>query len=98
MINQVDVHQAAAALQKGTPLIDVREPDEFAAHHIAGSINIPLSQLQKMADEIPDNCLMICAVGARSGMAASWLLKQGKHATNVLGGIHAWHAAGLPLQ
>ncbi len=35
-------------------VVDVREPQEFAAGHIEGAINIPLSELLRHLDELPD--------------------------------------------
>ena len=34
-------------------LVDVREPDEFAAGHIPGALNLPLSQLRERYAELP---------------------------------------------
>jgi rhodanese-related sulfurtransferase len=36
-------------------VIDVREPDEYADGHIEGAINIPLRELLKNLDELPDS-------------------------------------------
>ncbi len=36
-------------------VIDVREPEEYAAGHIEGAINIPLRELVKHLDELPTN-------------------------------------------
>lgn len=36
-------------------IIDVREPDEFAAGHIPGAINIPLRELLHHLDELPSS-------------------------------------------
>ncbi|NOY99655.1 MAG: rhodanese-like domain-containing protein [Chloroflexi bacterium] len=36
-------------------VIDVREPDEFAAGHIAGAINIPYREILRHLDELPNS-------------------------------------------
>ncbi len=36
-------------------IVDVREPDEFAKGHIDGAINIPLHELMKHLDELPNS-------------------------------------------
>lgn len=36
-------------------IIDVREPDEYAKGHIDGAINIPLRELMKHLDKLPNN-------------------------------------------
>lgn len=68
-------------------VIDVRTPGEFAAGHVAGSINLPLDSLaQQAAVMLPDHdapLVLCCLSGARSGMAAQWLRAQGyRQATN----------------
>jgi len=36
-------------------LIDVREPDEFAAGHIEGAVNFPLNEFMQHLDELPSS-------------------------------------------
>lgn len=36
-------------------IVDVREPDEYAAGHIEGAINIPLGEIVKNLDKFPDS-------------------------------------------
>lgn len=62
-------------------LIDVREENEFAAGHIAGAVNIPLSVLESRLSEIEDHknkqIILYCNTGNRSGKAADILVKNG---------------------
>jgi sulfur-carrier protein adenylyltransferase/sulfurtransferase len=85
-----------AAPVEGPPLqlVDVREPNEFAAGHLSGSLHIPLGQLAQRFAEIPSDRLpvFICAAGARSLAAAQYALRQGRAAVNLEGGLHAWSA------
>ncbi len=37
----------------GVPLIDVREPDEYAAGHVPGAVNLPMSTIGDHLDELP---------------------------------------------
>jgi len=81
-------------------LLDIRNPGEWAAKHIAGSVNIPLNHLQERLTEIPrDRRIAVhCAGGYRSSIAASILQNHG--ITNLLemaGGLAAWEAAQLPV-
>lgn len=80
-------------------IVDVRDPDEFAAVRIAGSINIPLGQLPARLGELPaDRALVVvCLSGTRSAIAAATVAQDGREAANVDGGLLAWRDAGLPL-
>ena len=80
-------------------LIDVREPDEFAAERIDGALNLPLSAFDPSA--LPDaggrTIVLQCAGGKRSAMALDRCRKaQESIDTHLAGGIAAWKAAGLP--
>jgi phage shock protein E len=81
-------------------LVDVRTPEEYASGHIAGSVNIPLQELQSRMSEIPSNqaVVLYCRSGNRSGQAATLLRDAGYTQIYDLGGIIDWAAAGLPVQ
>ena len=78
-------------------LVDVREPDEFSEWHIAGSVNIPLSQVGKPESvrKIPQNSevVTICARGNRSKVAKFVLAGNGIHAKSLDGGMETWTTA-----
>ncbi len=77
-------------LKAGALIVDVRSPEEFAVGNAAGSLNIPLGDLQRGTQKLDPNrwIIVCCASGARSGMARRWLLKHGfPHVLN--GG--SWH-------
>jgi rhodanese-related sulfurtransferase len=80
-------------------LVDVREPDEFAAERIHGALNFPLSTFDPGALPSAGDRLMVmqCGSGKRSAMAVEQCRKAG-HAidSHLGGGIMAWKAAGLP--
>ena len=81
-------------------LLDVRNPREFAAKHIPGSVNIPLNHLQERMAEIPRyrRIAVHCAGGYRSSIAASILHQYGiTHLIEIAGGLAAWDAAQLPV-
>lgn len=52
-------------------LIDVRDPDEFAAGHISSAVNIPVDKLEKQVGDLKADkpIVFVCASGARSGEA-----------------------------
>jgi len=92
---------AAARLRDGAVLIDVRGPGERAKSRIAGSLAIPLTQLEKRIDEVPRNRHLIvhCAGGYRSSVAASVLAAHGiTDVSELAGGIAAWEQAKLPVE
>ena len=99
--------QALSAIDAGAPVIDVREPQEFAAGAIAGSTNVPLGQIQQHGlaalrdagiDTEAPTLLMVCRSGARSGSACLALRGAlGERARNLAGGVMAWGSAGFPL-
>jgi rhodanese-related sulfurtransferase len=75
-------------------VLDVREPDEFAAGHIPHAINLPLSQLRARYGELPpDRDLWICCVvGQRAYYATRFLAQQGYRARNLSGGYTTYKA------
>jgi rhodanese-related sulfurtransferase len=75
-------------------LIDVREPHEFAAGHLEGALNLPLSQLRKRLAEVPKDrpLLIYCAAGQRGYFAQRLLLQHGFYARNLSGGWFTWTA------
>lgn len=103
----VQVAEAVRIIRSGAPIIDVREPDEFAAGAIQGSINVPLGDVQQQGAVALSNAgidvgatllLMVCRSGNRSGLACSALRRAlGERTRNLAGGVIAWQASGLPL-
>jgi rhodanese-related sulfurtransferase len=85
--------------RQDVPLIDVREVDEFAAGHVPGAVNIPMSVIGERLDDLPDGAFdVICQVGGRSGRVAQALEARGYDVTNVDGGTGEWVAAGYPVE
>ena len=83
-------------------LLDVRSAEEFTGPdgHIAGSLLIPLPELEARAGEIPSGrpLVVVCHSGSRSALATQQLLKAGREqVANLRGGISGWHSAGYPL-
>ena len=61
-------------------IVDVRTPQEFMGGNVAGSINIPLQEIQQRLDEIKSldqPIILCCASGNRSGQATAFLKSQG---------------------
>ena len=100
----IDVHEAKKMLDAGVPVLDVRNPDEFAQERIAEARNLPLPALSKGAkDGLPTDrqapVITICARGQRSLYGLLLLKAQGYQIVkSVAGGMGAWVNAGLPTQ
>lgn len=79
-------------------LLDVREPDEFAAGHAPGALHIPLGQLADRLGEIPAGDVVVtCKRGGRASKATAQLLGVGRNAVNLDGGMQAWSDDGRPM-
>ncbi len=74
----VSFNEAEDLLKTGARLIDVRSPNEFARGAIEGAVNLPMEQLEQHIDELKGTtCLLYCASGMRSQMAAEKLKQAG---------------------
>ncbi len=75
-------------------IIDVRSPDEFAAGHVDGAINIPLDSLAVRASALPKDAVLVTVCGkggGRSERAATELRALGfDSARSLCGGTQAW--------
>lgn len=61
-------------------VIDVRTRAEFSGGNVAGSINIPLNEIQERFEEIKSlhqPIVLCCASGGRSGQATHFLKSMG---------------------
>lgn len=98
---EISCAQADDALRSGqAQVIDVREPYEREAGHVAGTRHIELERLGASADTIDPQRPVIfqCRAGVRSAMAAQAFRRAGYDAWSMAGGLEAWVAAGLPLE
>jgi rhodanese-related sulfurtransferase len=98
-VPEIDVQELAALREKGVPLIDVRQPEEYEEFHVPGAVLIPLDELVERVDEVPavDRVYVICKTGGRSAKAVEFLNRNGYDSVNVAGGSLAWVEAGQPV-
>ena len=90
MIPTTRVELLPADLPEDVTVLDVREPEEWAAGHVEGALHIPLGLLPERVHEVPEGrVLVVCKVGGRSAQAAMWLGQQGR--------MLDWAAAGRPM-
>jgi|688.fasta_scaffold192551_3 rhodanese-related sulfurtransferase len=92
--------EQTAATATAALLVDVRDIDEWLAGHVDGAVHVPLIELPRRLDELPreSDIICICRSGNRSGQATAFLIEQGFRARNMVGGMKAWAAAGLPVE
>ncbi len=96
---EVSVDQLESGLAAGTPLIDVRENDEYLGGHVAGAKLIPMSEMMARADEVPTEgeVYVICLSGGRSLKVTEFLRSRGVDAYSVAGGTKGWYESGRPV-
>lgn len=84
-------------------VVDVCEAEEFAAGHVSGAKNVPLSQLEARLPAVVKNkalpLILVCATGARASRAVAIAKKLGyQQAQSLGGGLKTWKEANLPLE
>jgi rhodanese-related sulfurtransferase len=83
-------------------LVDVRTPEEFAAGHVPGAINLPVDRITGDEPQLKDwkqkPVVIYCRSGRRSAVAAATLEKAGYAKLEHLSGdMQGWEAAGRPV-
>lgn len=80
-------------------LIDVREPNEFAAGHIPGAVLHPLSAFDPSSLPTDKRIVFSCAAGVRSLRAIEFAQAAGRDVReHYKGGYKDWVAAGEPVE
>ncbi|NOK12116.1 rhodanese-like domain-containing protein [Corallococcus exercitus] len=85
--------EARRRVEAGATLLDVRSPEEFAAGHLQGAVNIPVDQLEQRLGELgsPQTPVVVyCRSGARSSRAERLLKEKGFQDVFNLGPMSAW--------
>ena len=81
----------------GAYLLDVREPDEWAAGHAPGAHHLPMMEIPARMAEVPTDVevVVVCRSGGRSGQVTSYLMGNGwDNVRNLDGGMQVWAASG----
>lgn len=83
-------------------VLDVRPPEEYAAGHVPGAINIPLSELEQRLDELGhDQEIVAYCRGPHCVLAfdaVACLREKGLKARRLEDGYPEWKTAGLPVE
>jgi hydroxyacylglutathione hydrolase len=80
-------------------VLDVRTESEWNGGHIDGALHIHGGVLKDRFGEVPRDrpIAVVCGTGYRGSIAASFLKSNGyDNVANVVGGMTAWKAAGIP--
>jgi rhodanese-related sulfurtransferase len=92
-----------AAHQGDFTVLDVRSAEEFNGPdgRVAGSLLIPLPELESRSGELPADrpLVVVCHSGSRSALATQQLLKAGRQrVANLRGGLSRWATEGYRLE
>ena len=84
-------------------ILDVRTPEEYAAGHVPGAINIPYTHLPVRISEVADaadkDIIVYCAVGVRAERGAERLRENGfTKLLHLDGDMKAWEEKKRPLE
>ena len=98
-------HAEATALLGNSPVLDVREPGEYAQGCLPGAVNTPRGVLEFQIGNHPKfqgtqgaEILVYCLSGGRSALAVEALHKLGyDKAVSLAGGYKSWQEAGQPV-
>lgn len=83
-------------------ILDVRPPEEYAAGHLPGSVNIQIKDLKRRLGELPEGAEVVAycrgpyCVLAYEAVAA--LREHGRTARRLEDGFPEWRVAGLPVE
>jgi rhodanese-related sulfurtransferase/DNA-binding transcriptional ArsR family regulator len=83
-------------------VLDVRPPEEYAAGHVAGAINVPLSELENYLEALnPEQEIVAYCRGPHCVLAydaVARLREKGMKARRLEDGYPEWKTAGLPVR
>ena len=103
--NTCQIDEVPALLRSGSKplLLDVREPDAYARQHVAGAVNIPLSQMPDRKGDLPTHLdapiVTICDRGNVSLSGMLFLQSLGyRNVKSMNGGTIGWAEKGLPTE
>ena len=102
-LEPVPAEELLDRVRKGlVTVLDVRPPDEYAAGHIAGAVNVPLAELEKYLRKLkPKKEIVAYCRGPHCVLsydAVEKLRGRGIKARRLKEGFPEWKAAGLPVE
>lgn len=101
--NSVGVAEAVRLMNREEAVtLDIRDRKNFTQGHIAGSINIPTTNLDSRIQELEKHkekkILVVCNTGSSTGIAIAKLQKAGfEQVLRLKGGIMQWQSDSMPV-
>jgi len=99
-VREITAGDLALLLERGSVVIDVREPGEYREGHVPGAISVPLGTVPESVDlfRSSTSVYVVCQTGGRSMRACEYLHDVGvTNVINVAGGTMGFAALGNPL-
>ena len=97
-MNEISVQDTYAQILSGSAYgVDVREQAEWVAGRAEGVAWNPLSNFDATVLPSDRPIIFICRSGNRSGQVTEYLAQSRNEVFNMVGGMKAWSAAGLPM-
>lgn len=101
-VRDISAKELEVMINEGQPVvvIDVREPIEYIAEHILGSILFPVDSIISNSKilEKDSQYMIICGKGGRSRLVSDFLVKEGfSNVTNVTGGLAEYEGKTVKL-
>ncbi|WP_332665590.1 rhodanese-like domain-containing protein [Aeromicrobium sp.] len=107
-LERLDPRQACDRVAAGALIVDIRPGWQRESDgEIPGSVIVERNHLEwrlhpASGASLPQasdgqEWIVVCTEGYTSSLAASSLVSLGLQASDLVGGIHAWRAAGLPV-
>jgi molybdopterin/thiamine biosynthesis adenylyltransferase/rhodanese-related sulfurtransferase len=103
-IDEVDPAAVREQISNGAVVVDVREPEEWAAGHVPGAKHVPKSYLEsRIEGAVPDRAqhvILYCASGNRSAWATRTLVEDlgYDHVESMTGGFTLWKDRGYEVE
>jgi hydroxyacylglutathione hydrolase len=95
------VHERQQQKDASLFVLDVRAPEEYAAGHVPGAVNIPHDQVASRLAEVPKekDVVLYCRSGRRSALAGEVLAGSGYTRLQLMqGDMPGWMAKGWPVE
>jgi rhodanese-related sulfurtransferase len=96
--------RAEQAVREADLVLDVREPDEYAAGHLPGAVSVPRGLLEFKLSATPAmtprdlKVVVYCKSGGRAALAAASMKDMGYlQVVSLVGGFDGWQSAGYPV-